>query len=395
MNPDELNNDKELKAQRIAYLVAAFVNHTITEAEHDELNTWVEASDENMRLFEELTDEKNIRSGLQFMSGIHTEQKLQELKKKAGWKPAPRSFTILLLLSGAAAAIIAIAIQFWHPAAAPEQTQHIASVKAAFTQPEPLIQLELSDGRKVNLSKAASGYVETDQAVRIQNSGNMLQYSQTQSSIAHALNRLSTGKASTYALKLADGTRVWLNAMSSLQYPLSFSGKQRTVNLQGEAYFEVAHDTAKPFIVTLPGGNTVKVLGTAFNISSYSAEEQQAVTLTEGKVQLQHAQQTALLSAGNEALLIPGKTVRIHMADTATTLAWKQNRFVFKDQPVKAIMQQISRWYDVEVIYEKENHHLFNADIKRGETLSRLLSLLEMTGKIAFRTENNRIYVIR
>lgn len=392
----ETNNDNHSQGQRIAYLVAAYVNHTITEAEHDELNAWVEESEANMRLFEELTDEQNIRNNLQLMSGIRTEQKLQEIKQKAGFAAKTRSYTGILALTGVAAAIIAIAIQFWHKSTVPAGTQNsLAAANKALSPAVPLIQLELSDGRKVDLSKAGNGYVETDMAVRIQNKTGMLQYHQVAANHVAALNRLSTGKAATYALQLSDGTKVWLNAMSSLQYPLSFNGNERSVQLQGEAYFEVAHNAAKPFVVNLPGSHSVKVLGTAFNINSYSAEEAQDITVTTGKVQLQQPGQQALLIAGRSGRMLKGKSIQVQAADTATALAWRQNRFVFKDQPVAAIMQQISRWYNVEVVYETANHHLFNANISRGENLSKLLSLLEMTGKIGFRTENNRIYVIR
>ncbi len=214
---------------------------------------------------------------------------------------------------------------------------------------------------------------------------------------AAAYNTISTPSGGQYEVDLPDGTKVWLNAASSLKYPGSFaSGKERRVELTGEAYFEVAHNSALPFRVETPR-QKIEVLGTNFNVSAYEDEPVVKTTLLKGsvKVSIPNTSFSNQLKPGEEASRINDRLV-VETVNTADAIAWKNGLFIFNDEPLESIMRKVARWYDVEVIYEGVNRQEpYGGSFSRFANVSGVLKTLELTGGIHFKIEGRKIIVTK
>jgi transmembrane sensor len=241
--------------------------------------------------------------------------------------------------------------------------------------------LVLSDGRKVSLTEAADGMIDQriDGVVSKTRDGQLVYTSTSNNQAPLKYNTVATPNGGQYQVVLPDGTKVWLNAASSLTYPVSFgASKERRVELVGEAYFEVAHNKAQPFRVAT-AGQTVEVLGTHFNVNSYANEKKTTTTLEQGSVKVISGDQVRLIKPGEETLLYPNGKIELKQADLQTTLAWKEGRILFRDADIQTIMRQVSRWYDLEIIYSGTMpERKFNGGVARTANLSSLLKILEL-----------------
>jgi ferric-dicitrate binding protein FerR (iron transport regulator) len=286
--------------------------------------------------------------------------------------------------------------------------------------------LILADGRNIILD-SASGRVAQQGNVAVINQGGMVLYHQKNSGSQPAeimYNTIATPRGRQYQLVLEDGSKVWLNATSSIRFPTAFTGKERRVVITGEAYFEVAKNPAKKFIVEA-GGITTEVLGTHFNINSYADENETRVTLLEGAVKVATASpnapgHTAILKPGEQAVSIsdrPGqsdgreiqnKSVPsvipsaqsassvIHVIrdqDIEEVMSWKNGYFSFHNADIQTVMRQLARWYDVEVIYQGNLPTAkLEGKIPRNVNASTVLAALQYTG-IHFLIDGKKIYV--
>lgn len=209
-----------------------------------------------------------------------------------------------------------------------------------------------------------------------------------------AYNTVTTPRGGQFELTLPDGSRVWLNATSSISFPTAFTGKERRVTTTGEVYFEVAKKHL-PFIVAT-AGQEVEVLGTHFNINAYPDEDQIKTTLLEGSVKIGAAadHKARLLKPGQQAVLMPsGEFVAIQEADTEMAVAWKNGFFKFDKQDIQSVMRQISRWYDIEVVYKGNiPNDEYVGKIKRSANVSGVLNILRLS-KLNFKVEEKRIIV--
>jgi transmembrane sensor len=214
-------------------------------------------------------------------------------------------------------------------------------------------------------------------------------------------NTLTTQKGNQYHLTLPDGTKVWLNASSSITYPTAFAGNQRSVTISGEAYFEVMKNQQLPFVVQ-QADMTVQVLGTSFDVNGYGDDSTMRTTLVEGKVRVGKAGATgaegvaSVLEPGQQAVVgKAGNSISVnHDPDIEAVLAWKNGGFAFKDADIGLIMWQVERWYDVQVVYETKITKHFVADIPRNVPLSQLLKLLEATDQVHFRIDGKKVIVM-
>jgi transmembrane sensor len=209
-------------------------------------------------------------------------------------------------------------------------------------------------------------------------------------------NVLTTPKGGQYQVLLPDGTAVLLNAASSLRFPTAFTGREREVELKGEAYFDVSKNAAKPFRVKLPSAagaeRTVDVLGTSFNIMAYPDEPFIKTTLVTGAVKVSSDNASALLSPGQQALM-DRKDIKVEKANIEEAIAWKNNEFYFNNTSIYSIMRQISRWYNVEVSYKDSLNVFLNGNIRKNVNASKVFSMLELTGEVRFRTEGKKVIV--
>jgi transmembrane sensor len=259
--------------------------------------------------------------------------------------------------------------------------------------------LSLSDGTSVNLES-----YETEPLLRqlgMSNDHNKGELTYRTNRAATGYNTLSTPFGGQYKLVLPDGSKAWLNAGSTLKFPNTFENGKRRVEMSGEVYFEIASDPANPFIVTVKSmadhkETEVRVLGTHFNISSYSDEPQIKTTLLEGSVEIKREGILKTLHPGQQARIQqrskePG--ISIENVKVSSTIAWKEGRFEFNDN-IKDIMRQIARWYDVKILYEGTvGDKSFAGAIPRKKNVSEVLKMLELTGGIRFTIDDRTIIV--
>lgn len=210
---------------------------------------------------------------------------------------------------------------------------------------------------------------------------------------APSFNTIATPKGGQYQVSLPDGTRIWLNASSSLRYPTTFEAKERLVELTGEAYFEVATNKNQPFKV-ISAGQVVEVLGTQFNINAYSDEHLIKTTLLEGSVQVYLGEQSSLLKPGQQAQA--GRSLSRKYVDVQEAVAWKNGKTQFINADIKTVMRMISRWYDVEIDYEGEiSSETFSGSVSRSKSITEVLDLLQLTGDIHFKIIGRRVVVMK
>ncbi|HMH24788.1 MAG TPA: FecR domain-containing protein, partial [Puia sp.] len=257
--------------------------------------------------------------------------------------------------------------------------------------------LTLANGRTIVLDSAVNGSLAQQGSARILKLTNgQLVYSPSGQKTAEILyNMIATPRGGQYHIVLTDGTGVWLNAASSIKFPAAFSGKERRVTITGEAYFEVAKNAAMPFIVSTEKDGEVRVLGTQFNVNAYSDEVSMNITLLEGAVQVRQGNAMDLLRPGQMAGLTgDGKIRLVNDADTEEAVAWKNGNFQFQNDGIGTIMRQISRWYDVKVIYEgKIPGGTYSGGVSRNTKMSNVLKILELSD-LHFRIEGNTLTVL-
>jgi ferric-dicitrate binding protein FerR (iron transport regulator) len=385
------------KAYRIAYLVLGYLRKTLTDAEHDELDAWVEASDENMLLFEELTDEKNIEANLEWMESVETEKALERTKKQLQFaSPVKNKRRKLWSFIAAAAIVVAvIAIYLVQPKKINSVSGPVQTAKNDALPGGNKATLTLSDGTVVDIGARNNGVIQNETGTKIEKKEDgLLMYEKIANTKETAYNKVSIPRGGQYALTLSDGTKVWLNALSSLRFPEQFSDSLRVVELTGEAFFEVAKDKQHPFIVKMNDKEQVKVLGTQFNVSSYGDEETKKITLIEGSIEVRSQTSNLKLTPGQQVQISNGYLSVDKNADVESATGWKDGKFVFRDADIYNIMRQAERWYDVNVIYRTTSSEHFNFSISRNEPLSKILHLMELTGKIHFKIENKSVYVL-
>lgn len=208
-------------------------------------------------------------------------------------------------------------------------------------------------------------------------------------------HKLETPRGGHYQVDLPDGTKVWLNAASSLTYPTVFKDKERNITLSGEAYFEVAKDKNKPFKVK-SGQQVIEVLGTHFNIFAYPEEGKIQTSLLEGSIKVVKGGQSKLIRPGQSATTVDSTTaISIAEADLEKSVAWKNNEFIFNGENLESIMKSISRWYNIEILYrDKAGKTKYWGVVSRNQNLSAVLKMLQSTGKVSFKLEGRRLIVM-
>jgi transmembrane sensor len=259
--------------------------------------------------------------------------------------------------------------------------------------------LTLSTGQQIVLTGARNGKLaqQGDAAVTKTGEGQIVYKTAGESAKAEvSYNTTSTPRGGQFQIVLADGTKVWLNAASSITYPTAFTGKDRQVEITGEAYFEVAHNAAKPFRVK-SSGQIVEVLGTHFNINAYKDEPVITTTLFEGSVRVNKGTTSAQLKPGQQSSVTEKENnLNIKITDNVDldqALAWKNGKFYFTNTDIEEVMRQVARWYDVDIEYTgKVPNMRLSGSCYRNLTASKALAILEYTG-INFKIEGRKIIV--
>lgn len=397
-----MNNIEQL--ERIPKLLVGYLRGDLTETEKKELYDWVNANETNREFFQQATDESTLQERLKQFTSYDVEAALGKATgqldtgttKKGGG--AITSFKKLAI----AACLLVIAATAGYFLWIKKDTNGKEIVAAA----DPVdvqagaekATLTLSDGRQIMLDSTSNGTIAQQGNILLVKEDGSLAYSTDQQTASGDIqyNTLSTPKGGEFrSLKLSDGTKVWLNSVSSIRYPISFVGNERKVEVTGEVYFEVAPDKSKPFRVT-SGNMEVEVLGTHFNINTYNDEGAGiATTLLEGSVKVINAGRDKILKPGQQARIIDNKETEIvDNVDTDVVVAWKNGSFVYGGASIRKIMQDISRWYNVEVVFKNEIKGEFVLmGISRSVPLSRLLAAMEKMGDVHFELNGKTIVV--
>jgi transmembrane sensor len=254
--------------------------------------------------------------------------------------------------------------------------------------------LTLADGTVIPLDSASNGTLARQGSTQIMNRNGALSYNSGAQSTEVMYNTVATPHGGQYQLTLADGSRVWLNAASSIRFPTAFTGRERTVEITGEAYFEIEEQADMPFRVKVHNVE-VNVLGTSFNIMAYQDEQVIKTTLVEGAVQLKHGASASILKPGLQASLsAKDDHFVIGQADMEQALAWKEGKFKFRNTNIRTIMRQLSRWYDIEVSYQGDMSDIdLTGVISRREEAGKLLKALEATQRVQFEVNGNNVTV--
>jgi transmembrane sensor len=255
--------------------------------------------------------------------------------------------------------------------------------------------LTLADGRQIILDTATDGDIARQGGIKVIKKGDQIMYDDGGQSTQTLYNNIMTPKGGQYQLILPDGSRVWLNAASNLKYPTVFNGADRTVELTGEAYFEIAHHPGKPFRVQT-NQQVVEVLGTHFNINSYPEETSTKTTLLQGsvKVSVRQSSLSSVLRPGEQSSL-SDNGLKVDKADISEAIAWKEGLFRFNGERIESIMRQLSRWYNIEVNYEgKVSDEVFYGRVNRNMQIGEVLRILERSHKVSFKIEGRRVTVV-
>lgn len=240
--------------------------------------------------------------------------------------------------------------------------------------------LTLADGTHVVLDSLGNEWGATQNGAKLSLHNGQLAYAADAStSEALTYNTMTVPKGRQFKLSLPDGTLVWLNAGSSLRYPTAFTGKERNVEMTGEAYFEVAKNATQPFKVSAPGIGEIEVLGTSFNVNSYDDEPIAKTTLLTGAIKLGSGQQQERLTPGQQARRYASGEIQVtDKADLEQVMAWKNGMFNFNGSDIRTVLRQISRWYDIDVVYASEPENtLVSGEMQRNLSLNTVMDILK------------------
>jgi len=378
----------------LAELISGYLLCNLTKEQEDRLMFLLEEDKERYKLLEAYRDATPFEQRLTNMNNLDVNEAWlkvdnQYRKSKTVIKPQYTFFKYAAIFLGVLGAFVFyLNSKQLDPSVVPDITKNYKNDVLPGTQKAILI---LSDGKEIMLDKE-NKTIANENGVEIINNDGQISYkgSNINETSTIQYNILRVPKAGTYTVILPDGSRVMLNAMSELSYPVTFNKKERRVKLKGEAYFEVAKDAVHPFKVIL-NESEVEVLGTHFNISSY--DQTAKTTLLEGSVKVDNGEKSRVLTPGNQAL-VDKRNVSISKGDTQKAVAWCKGEFYFDNDEIEQVLVEIGRWYDLKLIYIKPlpNIHI-GGHITRQSKLSEVITMLKEVSNLTFSIENKNLIV--
>ena len=387
----------------IADLIVKKIRGQITADELRQLDDWIHADPANQEVFERATDPKNQLGKLEVYRLFRKERVWSALEDELFQKKAVY-FNSRRFLRYAAAILfpVLVAGSAYLFFLKPPHTS-LADLDNVISPGSQRATLILSDGGSVTLEGDQAPVDMEEGNIRIRNTGNRLSYSEEAvgSRVRKVLyNELRTPRGGGYSLKLADGTSVWLNAGSSLKFPVTFSDSLREVWLEGEAYFEVTPN-GKPFEVN-SGNMDVRVLGTSFNVSAYHDDSEFITTLVEGRVRVdlradnnQTMMSKELVPDRQAILELATSEIRVEEVNTANYTSWMHGKIEFDRENLDMVMKRLARWYDFEYRFENREamQYHFTARLDREAPISSILEMLEMTTDVKFEYKGGTIVI--
>ncbi|GAB3906708.1 FecR domain-containing protein [Mucilaginibacter boryungensis] len=380
--------------KRMQKIARNYLKGTASVTEQQEFDQWFSKEESEPIMVETSLSKEEHRQ--QILARIHAETSILPAKSKTRklWARISVAASALLVLSASAYFILRP-----KPEQQPQTAQLIGDIRPGGSK----AILTLANGEKVQLTGAKNGLLARQGAVVIaKNAEGQLRYSDDQpektTDNASLYNTVETPRGGKYKLILADGTTAILDAASSIRYPVAFNGAERKVEITGQVYFEVVHNASKPFRVGVKG-QIVEDLGTSFNINAYDDEPVIKTTLIDGSISLTKSGQVTILKPGQQAINYSGITtagVKVVAANVDEAIAWKNDLFLFNKESLESVMRKISRWYDVDIIYPKNQpiHESYLGGMTRYSNVSQVLKMLEITGDVRFEIKNKAILVL-
>ena len=378
---------------RISVLLLKKLGKELSDEENQEIENWL-AHEDNRIFFEQEMKSPLLYNQVEVRAEMNEKAIDGRVYSVLRQRPPVKSFSRVFRWVAAASIIVllsAIGLVLYHrpgskkyPTEVPKQLViHPGSNKA---------RLRLANGTIIELDTAKNGSIAVQAGTTIVKNGAAVNYTASSGvPRKEAYNILSTPRAGQYQIVLPDGSKVWLNNVTTLRYPVAFSGKERRVELTGEAFFEITKQKGKPFYVTA-GNSTIEALGTSFNVSAYADEDLHRTTLVEGKVRVTTSSAALVLDPGAQAEEVNAK-LSVRHPDVYSVISWRMGFFNFSDANVETVMKQIGRWYDVKIKYEgRPVPQKLEGSISRNQDLSETLAALELL-KIHTRLQDSTVTV--
>ncbi len=379
-----------MNESEILTLLQKYQEGTLSDTDKDKLDAWY--------LHKSLNSDKQL-------TDYELEDSYEHLKSKLPLKQKEKVISIWPRIAVAASIAVLLGSGIFYFTASKQPSQNIQVVEKVkeIAPGGNRGILTLSNGKQIILSDISSKDViakegEEDEVTIKMDENGVITYvinpnSDASKEDVNSFNTLSTPTGGQYNIVLADGTKVFLNAVSSIKYPTQFNGDQRIVELEGEAYFEVAKNKNKPFLVK-SDNQTIEVLGTHFNVHAYNNESVVKTTLLEGSVAISYKNQKTVLKPGQQSNTSNNfNKIVVKEVDTEEAIAWKNGRFKFDNADLKSVMKQLERWYGIKVEYRGDVSDVrFNGGTFRNKNLSEVLKVLELSN-IKFKVEGKTVIV--
>ncbi len=386
----------DVSAERLTFLFRRYYNGHATLAETDELLKYISEAKDNTLLSALL---KEAWDGLQESSPVLSQEVSNRMlhsilaghPEEINWEeedipvvPFEKTQVFRKWLSVAAAVtLLCLAGAYWILDAGVMNNHEMTEVVESDILPGTnKAMLTLGDGSVINLDDTKDGILTFEGEVEIAkaNDGRLIYGKATVENGKIPDNIISTPRGGQYQVKLPDGSDIWLNASSTIKFPVAFAGNERRVEITGEVFFEVRKDETRPFIVVF-GSNEVEVLGTSFNISHYGDELSSMATLVEGSIALNAGNKKNKLTPGQGATITDDGNIKVGMVNIEEITAWKNGMFYFRDAGIDLVMRQVSRWYNIEVKYEGIiPQKKLAGKVSREVSLDEIMSMLQYAG---------------
>ena len=387
-----------MKDKSIFELIAEYSAGTISSADAELLRERLESDAEAMRLFREIRETEKILKSVQAQEKIDLQKSWQRLdsslvgrSRKGRW--------LFWTVGSVIAASVALLLMFVFPFTRQVEQPETLVSQVGITPGGVKAILQSEDGKMIDLTSSTSSRIVTsDGLVLVNDSLKGLRFDQSKSeNQPMKYHTLAVPVGGEYHFTLADGTRVWVNSASEVRFPNYFSGGKREIYVKGEVYLEVARDEKHPFIV-YTGENEVRVLGTRFNLTAYPDEQKVITTLVEGSVEFRNDQSSVRLKPGEQSVLNRATNkLEKQKVDVSIYTSWVSGTYEYERSPLSDITRQLSRWYDVQFIYESTefSNHTFTGVVKRDQSLEEVLSIIEKTTNIRFKISGRTIIIKR
>ncbi len=382
--------------KRIARLIGGHIGHKLRKEEVTELTDWLNEDVENVELFNRIKSPGEYRKWVESWNEINLDEKWESFFLAVRKVKAGILFRKRLKFGAAVLLPILILIGGYFAVRPATQEPDITQLSEEMKPGAYSAVLELDNGTSIELNPSGALQLKEKDGTAIHDSAGILNYRKAvqQLSEVSLSNTIRTLRGGEYNLVLSDGTRVLLNAMSELKYPVQFLGTSREIELSGEAYFEVSR-SGIPFIVRTKTMR-VEVLGTSFNVNAYEKSGKVTTTLVEGKIKIETEdhQYSRLLNVNEQAVFDPvTQTIEINVVDVSRYISWKEGQFIFFNERLEDIMNTLSRWYTADVIFTdasvKELH--FSGSVDRHRDMKQILEIIRSTNKVEIHIEKTSV----